>query len=330
MLKLLVTGAAGFIGYHSITQMLNDGHQVIGIDSLNDYYDPALKQARLNLLQGRKGFTFIKADIADKTAIEHVTQTHDDITHIIHLAAQAGVRYSIENPYAYGQSNLTGHLVMLEAARNLRNLQHFVYASSSSVYGDNTKIPFAVDDVTDTPVSLYAATKKAAELMTHAYVRLYQFPATGLRFFTVYGPYGRPDMAYFSFTKDIIEGRAIKVFNNGDMRRDFTWIDDIVAGIKGALHAVPTPNAPHTKGGIAHRVFNLGNNTPEKLGDFIALIEQSLGKQAEKTMLPMQAGDVYETYADITAAQDIFGYNPKTPLSVGIPQFVEWYKDFYK
>lgn len=330
MLKILVTGAAGFIGYHSIKKFLEAGYDVIGVDNLNDYYDPALKDARLSMLNDYDAFTFIKANIADKSALDDIVKNHSDITHILHLAAQAGVRYSIENPYAYGESNLTGHLNILEVARSLPDLKHFMYASSSSVYGDNKKIPFATTDVTDTPVSLYAATKKAAELMTHSYVRLYKFPATGFRFFTVYGPFGRPDMAYFSFTKDILEGRPIKVFNNGDMRRDFTWIDDIVDGIAGALNAIPQADAPHTIGGIAHRVFNLGNNTPERLGDFIDLIEKALGQEAEKIMLPMQAGDVYETYADIHAAQDVFGYNPSTPLSKGIPQFIEWYKDFYQ
>lgn len=329
MLKILLTGAAGFIGYHTSLRLLKDGYRVIGVDNLNDYYDPALKAARLDILQARPEFTFIRADIADKTAMTEIAAAHSDTAIIIHLAAQAGVRYSIENPYAYGQSNLLGHLVMLETARNLPRLEHFVYASSSSVYGDNDKIPFAADDRTDTPVSLYAATKKSGELMSHAYAGLYGFPATGLRFFTVYGPYGRPDMAYFSFTDDILAGKPIRVFNHGDMRRDFTWIGDIVDGVIGAMKAVPAPGDPYTTGNAAHRIFNLGNNRPEKLGDFIGLIEKALGKRAEKIMLPMQDGDVHETYADITAAQAVFGYTPQTPLSAGIPEFIAWYKNFY-
>ncbi len=328
---ILLTGAAGFIGFHTTQALLARGETVIGVDSLNDYYDPALKQARLKQLEGRNGFTFYKADIADKEAIAEIMEKHPGIDRIIHLAAQAGVRYSLENPHAYAQSNLDGHLVMLEAARNKGNdLKHFVYASSSSVYGANTKQPFSIDDPVCQPVSLYAATKRAGELMAQSYAHLYRFPATGLRFFTVYGPWGRPDMAYFSFTKAISEGKPITVFNNGDMKRDFTWIDDIVAGILGALDTVPKADDPYTIGGAPHRVFNLGNHKSEGLLEFIETIEKSLGKETKKVMAPMQPGDVYETYADIDATREVLGFEPSTPISEGIPKFVEWYKEFYK
>ncbi|MAS87388.1 MAG: capsular biosynthesis protein CpsI [Micavibrio sp.] len=332
-MKILVTGAAGFIGFHTTQKLINDGHQVIGIDNQNGYYDPALKTARLNQLQALEGFTFYPMDIADEAAVHKLEADHSDIEIIIHLAAQAGVRYSIENPQSYVQSNLVGHANMLELARHLHekgHLKHFVYASSSSVYGANKKTPFSVEDVVRSPVSFYAATKAANELMSQSYAHLYRLPATGLRFFTVYGPYGRPDMAYFSFTKAILEGKPITVFNNGDMRRDFTWIDDIVDGVTAVMNFAPTGDAFHTIAGAPHRVFNLGNNKAEKLLDFIETIEKALGKTTQKIMADMAAGDVKETFADITAAQEIFGYNPKTPISKGIPAFVEWYKDFYQ
>lgn len=328
---ILLTGTAGFIGYHTAQALLARGEEVVGIDNLNDYYDVGLKHGRLKQFEGRNGFTFYEGDIANKEKLEEILQLHPDIDRIIHLAAQAGVRYSLENPYAYEQSNLAGHLVMLEMARNLGGrLKHFVYASSSSVYGANTKQPFSIDDPVEQPVSLYAATKRAGELITQSYAHLYGFPATGLRFFTVYGPWGRPDMAYFSFTDKIVKGEPITVFNHGDMKRDFTYIDDIVAGILGSLDAVPEKGGAYCIGDTAHRVFNLGNNKPEQLLDFIGTIESALNKDVEKIMAPMAPGDVYETYADIDASKDVFGYDPKTSLAEGIPKFITWYKDYYK
>ncbi len=326
---ILVTGAAGFIGFHTVRALLARGQSVLGVDDLNDYYDINLKNARLEKLQKQDGFTFIKADIADRAAIEKIAAEYPDIEGIIHLAAQAGVRHSLTHPYEYERSNVQGQLVMLELARHCKKLKHFVYASSSSVYGGNEKQPFSTEDAVDKPVSLYAATKRAGELMTQSYSHLYNVPATGLRFFTVYGPYGRPDMAYFSFTRDIIEGKAITVFNNGDMKRDFTWIDDIVAGVLGALDHPPVAHGRFCIHDAPHRIFNLGNNKAENLLDFIEEIEKALGMETEKIMAPMAPGDVAETYADINAAQEIFGYNPKTPISEGIPAFVEWYRDFY-
>jgi len=327
---ILLTGAAGFIGFHVAHRLLADGHNVIGVDCINDYYDVSLKHARLAQLQAHKNFSFHKLNIADRAGMEALVTQHSNITDIVHLAAQAGVRYSLENPYAYAESNLTGHLVMLEAARNLKSLKHFVYASSSSVYGNDSEAPFSIDDRCDQPVSLYAATKRSGELLTHSYVSLYGFPATGLRFFTVYGPWGRPDMAYFSFTKNIFEGTPIKVFNNGDLRRDFTYIDDIVDGIIKSLAAIPAAGAAHTVGNIAHRIFNLGNNNPVKLLDFINTIERASNHKAIMQMAPMAAGDVYETYADITAAKDVLGFAPRTSLDSGIPLFVDWYRSYYQ
>lgn len=327
---ILLTGAAGFIGFHTAQALLARGEQVIGIDNLNDYYDPALKQARLALLEKQAGFTFRKIDIADTAAITAVMKEFPQITHIVHLAAQAGVRYSLSHPYQYAHSNLDGHLVMLEAARHCANLVHFVYASSSSVYGGNKKQPFSVDDPVDEPFSLYAATKRAGELMSQSYCHLYGLPATGLRFFTVYGPWGRPDMAYFSFTRAITEGAPITIYNNGAMKRDFTWIDDCVAGITGALDAPPRAGGRFCIGDAPHRIFNLGNNKPEKLLDFVELIEKALGKSTQKIMAPMAPGDVPETYADITASREILGFNPVTPLADGIPRFIRWYRDFYR
>ncbi|MCB9965420.1 MAG: GDP-mannose 4,6-dehydratase [Rhodospirillales bacterium] len=328
---ILLTGAAGFIGFHTIQALLAQGEAVIGVDCLNTYYDPALKQARLAQLQGRNGFTFYQIDISDEASMRELLIRHPEIDRIIHLAAQAGVRYSIENPMAYTVSNLDGQMVMLELARSLQEagkLKHFVYASSSSVYGGNTKMPFSVTDPVEQPVSLYAATKRSGELLTQSYAHLYRIPATGLRFFTVYGPWGRPDMAYYSFTKAVFEGQPIKVFNHGDMRRDFTWIDDIVDGILGALKDIPTENAPYVIGRAPHRLFNLGNNRSENLLDFIGEIEKSTGKTAEKVFCDMMPGDVKETYADIDASKEVFGYEPKTPISEGIPKFVRWYKEW--
>lgn len=326
---ILVTGAAGFIGFHTIKTLLQAGRTVVGIDNLNDYYDVGLKKARLQNLREEAGFTFYEADIADQQAMAGIMAAHKDIDGIIHLAAQAGVRYSLEHPYAYESSNLKGHLVMLECARHCEKLKHFVYASSSSVYGGNTKQPFAETDPVNEPVSLYAATKRANELMTQSYAHLYGFPATGLRFFTVYGPWGRPDMAYFLFADAIMADKKITVNNGGDMRRDFTYIDDCVAGIVAALDTPPVANGKYCIGDAPHRLFNLGNNKAENLTDFIACIEKTLGRTARKIMAPMAPGDVRETYADITAAQDILDYNPRTTLSEGIPAFAAWYLDYY-
>jgi UDP-glucuronate 4-epimerase len=324
-MKIIVTGAAGFVGFHTSQKLLDRGDEVIGIDNLNNYYDPTLKQARLNQLSGQDGFTFHKVDIADKDAITKIfADAKPD--KVIHLAAQAGVRYSLENPYAYIESNIVGHLNILEGCRHTDSVQKLVYASSSSVYGMNDNKPFQTTDFVDKPISLYAATKKSDELMSYCYSHLYNIPMAGLRFFTVYGPWGRPDMAYFSFTKDIIEGNPIKVFNHGQMRRDFTYIDDIVEGILGAVDASPQKDEK----GVAHKIYNLGNNQSETLMDFIATIERAVGKEAVKEMLPMQPGDVMETYADITDSQKDFAYTPQTPIAEGIPRFVEWYRNYYK
>lgn len=332
MKKILITGAAGFIGFHTAQACMDKGYHVIGIDNLNDYYDPALKMARLKILEGYDAFSFYKLDIADSDATAVFFKDHQDIRAIIHLAAQAGVRYSIDNPRSYSDSNLSGFLNVLEGARELQNmgvLKHFVYASSSSVYGGNTKVPFSVDDPVDNPVSFYAATKRSGELMVQAYANLYEIPSTGLRFFTVYGPWGRPDMAYFSFTKDILEGAPIFVFNNGKMQRDFTWYEDIIEGIMAVLTTPPKSGEQGTIATAPHRIFNLGNNKAEKLTDFIEIIEKALGIEAEKIMKPMASGDVEATYADIALSQDILGFAPKTPISEGIPKFIHWYKEFY-
>lgn len=321
----LVTGAAGFIGFHTTRALLERGEKVIGIDNLNTYYDPSLKQARLDILEEYPDFTFEKIDIADADSMLSLKGL-EDITHIIHLAAQAGVRYSLTNPFSYAHSNLNGHMVMLELARKLHEkgqLKHFIYASSSSVYGGNEKVPFHEDDAVNQPVSLYAATKRSDELLSQSYASLYKIPSTGLRFFTVYGPYGRPDMAYFSFTKKILNDEVVEVFNHGQMSRDFTYIDDIVDGVLSASGKPPLDL------NIPHRIFNLGNNTPEQLTDFIATIEAALSKKAKTVMKDMAKGDVLQTYADISRAKDMLGYEPKTPISVGIPKFVEWYKEFY-
>lgn len=323
-MAVLLTGAAGFIGFHVAQALLARGDEVIGLDNLNDYYDPALKRARLEQIQGHKGFRFFQVDIADVDAVQQAT-AGADIRRVVHLAAQAGVRYSLVNPYAYIRANLLGHTVMLELCRHLPKCEHMVYASSSSVYGGNTKLPFAVEDRVDSPVSLYAATKKADELISHAYTHLFGFPQTGLRFFTVYGPWGRPDMAMYIFTKAIFEGRPIQVFNNGDMQRDFTYIDDIVDGIVKTLDHPPPPN----EHGRPYRIYNIGNNKPEPLLRMIELIEQAVGRKAEKQFLPMQDGDVKATYADISAIQRDTGFKPTTPIDVGIPRFVDWYRRYH-
>lgn len=323
-MAILLTGAAGFIGFHVAQALLQRGEEVIGLDNLNDYYDPGLKRARLEQLLPRKGFHFFQVDIADPDAVRDAGKGFD-IDRVIHLAAQAGVRYSLVNPYAYIRANVLGHTVMLEFARSLKNCRHFVYASSSSVYGGNTKLPFAVEDRVDSPISLYAATKKADELISHAYAHLFGFPQTGLRFFTVYGPWGRPDMAMFIFTKAIFEGRPIQVFNNGDMCRDFTYIDDIVSGVIKTLDNPPTPNEQ----GRPYRLYNIGNNRSEPLMRMIELIEEAVGRKAEKQFLPMQEGDVPATFADISAIQRDIGFAPTTPIDAGIPRFVDWYRRYH-
>ena len=324
-MKILITGAAGFIGSHVAHALLARGDQVIGIDNLNAYYDPTLKQARLDRLISNDDFTFYKIDIADNDGVSKVF-ANENPDKVVHLAAQAGVRYSLENPHAYIQSNIVGHLNMMEGCRHTESVQKFVYASSSSVYGGNTKKPFAVEDNVDSPVSLYAATKKSDELMSYCYSHLYGIESVGLRFFTVYGPWGRPDMAAYLFTDAMRQGKPINVFNHGDMMRDFTFIDDIVSGVIASLD---TDIVSDDKG-VKHKVYNLGNNKSEKLMDYIGEIEKAMGVEAIKNMLPMQAGDVPETYADIEASKRDLGYQPTTPISVGIPKFIEWYKDYYK
>jgi len=318
--QILVTGAAGFIGAAVCQALIERGNAVLGIDNLSDYYDVSLKEARLARLKSNKFFSFRKADIADKDAILALGAA--GFTGIVHLAAQPGVRFSLENPYAYVSANVMGQAVMLELARASAGLKHFVYASSSSVYGANKKTPFAVGDAVDHPNSLYAATKRADELFGHTYAHLYGIPCTGLRFFTVYGPWGRPDMAPMLFAKAITAGEPVKVFNHGEMWRDFTYVDDIVAGVLKALDRPATGTPPHA-------LYNLGNNKSEKLTDFIAEIEKALGKKAEKIMLPMQPGDVPATYADIDASQRDLGFAPTTPISAGIPKFIAWFKDYY-
>ena len=323
-MHILLTGAAGFIGMHTARRLLARGDAVTGIDNLNSYYDPALKQARLAQLQGLPGFAFERLDVADRAGMETLF-ARERFDAVVHLAAQAGVRYSITNPHAYLDSNLTGFGHVLEGCR-AQGVKHLVYASSSSVYGGNTKMPFEETDPVDHPVSLYAATKKANELMAHTYCHLYRLSATGLRFFTVYGPWGRPDMAYFSFTKAVLEGRPIDVFNHGDMKRDFTWIDDIVEGV---LRVLDKPATPETEGGAPHRVFNVGNHDPVPLMEFIACIERATGREAVKRLLPMQPGDVPATYASTKALQDWVGFAPATPLAEGIDRFVRWYRGYY-
>lgn len=324
-MTILITGAAGFIGFHVAQLLLERGEAVVGIDNVNDYYSIALKEARLTQLEKHAAFTLHRANIAHHDEILGLVARYPDITGIVHLAAQAGVRYSLKNPYAYIEANVMGHTVMLEAARRLNKLECFVYASSSSVYGGNKKQPFSVADSVDTPVSLYAATKRSDELITQTYAHLYGLPAIGLRFFTVYGPWGRPDMAAYLFTDAIMAGRPIDVFNEGRMARDFTYIDDIVSGVTAALAKPPEPAA----GGARHRVYNLGNHRPEKLMDFIGTIENLIGRKAEKRLLPMQPGDVPESFADIEDSRRDLGFEPKTPISVGLAKFVAWYKQYH-
>ena len=329
-MTVLVTGAAGFIGHSVALRLLDRGDTVIGVDNVNDYYDPQLKRNRLALLgEYQDRFRFLELDFADWGALTEGLRGAD-FDRIVHLGAQAGVRYSIENPHAYVHSNLVGHLNLAEVARH-RGSSHFVYASSSSVYGGNTNLPFSVDDRVDHPLSLYAATKKADELISETYAHLYRLPQTGLRFFTVYGPWGRPDMAMWIFTKAILEGRPIDVFGEGNMRRDFTYIDDIVTGVVAALDNPPPDDGEEKAGGSRgpHRLYNIGNHRSEELTKMISLIEQACGRKAEKRLLPMQAGDVRDTFADISAIQGDLGFAPTTPIEVGIPNFVAWYRDYH-
>lgn len=322
MSTILVTGAAGFIGFHLSALLCKLGNVVIGVDSLNDYYDVSLKNNRLAQLKEWHNFTFYKIDISDKPELDRIFE-EKKIDIVINLAAQAGVRYSIKNPYKYIESNIHGFMNVLEACRNY-SVGHLVYASSSSVYGANSKIPFSTSDSTDQPVSLYAATKKANEAMAYSYASLYNIPCTGLRFFTVYGPWGRPDMAYFLFTEKIIKQLPIQLFNNGNLRRDFTYIDDIINAIVKLIDKKPSGN------GAPHKLFNIGNNKPVELHHFVKVLEDNIGKKAIVEYMPMQQGDVYETYADINDLADYIDFKPKTNIEDGLANFVDWYKRYYK
>ncbi|MDR3326488.1 MAG: GDP-mannose 4,6-dehydratase [Rhodospirillaceae bacterium] len=324
-MAFLVTGAAGFIGFHTCLQLLDRDEIVIGLDLVNNYYDPTLKEARLSILNRRSNFTFYRVDIADREVMTDLAVKYPKITKIIHLAAQVGVRYSLINPYAYTHSNIDGFLNMLEFARLLKSCEHFVYASSSSVYGKNVKLPFAVGDNVDTPVSIYAATKIANELMAHSYNHLFFIPTIGLRFFTVYGPWGRPDMAVFLFVKSIIDEQPIRVFNGGEMRRDFTYIDDVVRGIFSIFYGRSSLNNE-----IKFPIYNIGNNRSESLMRLIDLIERAVGRKAKIILEPMQPCDVVETFADITEIKRDYGFEPTTCIEDGIPKFVKWYKSYYK
>jgi UDP-glucuronate 4-epimerase len=334
MADILVTGAAGFIGFHLCGRLLQRGDTVTGLDNLNNYYDVQLKEDRLAQLEGRRGFTFLRADLADRARMEQAFQDHDfDI--VVNLAAQAGVRYSLTNPHAYVDSNLVGFLNVLEGCRH-RRVKHLVYASSSSVYGANTQMPFSVRHNVDHPVSLYAATKKANELMAHTYSHLYGLPTTGLRFFTVYGPWGRPDMALYLFTKAILADQPIDVFNQGKMQRDFTYVDDIVEGVTRVADRIPEPNAQwsgaHPDPGTSrapYKIYNIGNHQPVELQHFIATLEKALGKQARKNLLPMQPGDIPATYADVDDLMRDVGFRPATPIEQGIQRFVDWYREYH-
>lgn len=327
--KILVTGAAGFIGSFLSKRLLDSGHTVVGFDNMNDYYDVSLKEARLDILDKYDKFTFVKGDLADKAVVDSLFEKNGfDIA--VNLAAQAGVRYSITNPQAYINSNIIGFFNILEVCRHYP-VEHLVYASSSSVYGTNKKMPYSTDDKVDNPVSLYAATKKSNELMAHAYSKLYKIPSTGLRFFTVYGPMGRPDMAYFGFTNKLVKGEKIQIFNYGDMKRDFTYIDDIVTGIVNVMKKAPE----ETEDGAPYKVYNIGNNKPENLLYFVETLEKCLMKEgiitkpAEKELLPMQPGDVYQTYADVDELIKDFGFKPSTTLEQGLGEFAKWYRTFY-
>ena len=319
----LVTGGAGFIGFHLSKSLLDKGARVIGFDNLNDYYDVQLKADRLAILEEYASYTFVKGDLSDKDDVFHLFQDYAPQI-VVHLGAQAGVRYSIDNPDAYMMSNMMGFFYILEGCRHFP-VEHLVYASSSSVYGGNEKVPFSTRDQVDEPVSLYAATKKSNELMAHAYSKLYDIPVTGLRFFTVYGPYGRPDMAYYKFTRKILAGEPIQIYNNGDMYRDFTYIDDIVQGMENMLCNPPEQNT----NGVSYKLYNIGNNKPEKLMDYIETLERCLGKTAVKEFLPMQPGDVYQTYADVTDLMRDYDFKPSTTIEEGLSRFVQWYREYY-
>ncbi|MFC7335283.1 NAD-dependent epimerase/dehydratase family protein [Rhodocista pekingensis] len=325
-MKVLVTGVAGFIGFHLAQLLLDRGDTVVGVDNLNDYYATALKEDRLARLRQREGFHFQRLNIADRDGMAALAAAHPDIGAIAHLAAQAGVRYSLTNPFAYVESNLMGHVVVLETARRLEGLRHLVYASSSSVYGLSEAHPFSLDDRADRPASLYGATKRADELISHSYSHIHRIPQTGLRFFTVYGPWGRPDMALFLFTRAILAGEPIELFNEGRLQRDFTYIDDIVAGVVRAIDRPPAVE----DGAVPHRVFNLGNNTPVELERFVAVLEDALGVKARRHLAPMQPGDVLATHADIAESRRMLGFEPSTPIEVGIPRFVDWYRTYYR
>jgi UDP-glucuronate 4-epimerase len=323
-MTVLVTGAAGFIGFHVCRALLDRGEQVIGVDDLNNYYDVALKKARRDLLKRQNEFVFERADIAKQGVVARLFGKFEGITRVVSLAAQAGVRYSLDHPEPYVQANVVGHLHVLEACRHAPGFEHLVYASSSSVYGGNEKLPFAVEDRVDQPISLYAATKRAGELMSQTYAHLYKLPQTGLRFFTVYGPWGRPDMSAYIFTRAVLASEPIRVFNHGEMRRDFTYIDDIVAGVLAALDRPPACDD-----GLPHKLYNLGNNRAEALMDFIAAVEEACGRKAEIVFEPMQPGDVPETYADIEASRRDLGFEPRTTIAEGVPKFVAWFREYH-
>ena len=335
MQKILVTGAAGFIGFHLSRRLCAEGKEVVGVDNLNDYYDVTLKENRLKELEPFENFRLEKADLEDKVSIDRIFEEFQPEA-VVNLAAQAGVRYSIENPYSYINSNIMGFMNILEACRH-HPVKHLVFASSSSVYGANTKLPFSVHDNVDHPISLYAATKKSNELMAHTYAHLYGIPCTGLRFFTVYGPWGRPDMALFKFTKALYEGKPIDIYNHGHMRRDFTYIDDIIEGV---ARLIDKPAAPHAgwngdhpdpqNSNAPYRLYNIGNNNPVELMEMIRTLEEELGLKAEYNMMPLQPGDVPDTYADVQALQEAVGFKPATPLRKGLQEFVNWYRDYYK
>lgn len=323
---ILVTGAAGFIGFHVARQLLAEGRPVIGLDNLNSYYDPALKRARLDVLRKERGFAFEQMDLANREAMAGLFAKHRFAT-VVHLGAQAGVRYSIDNPQAYVDSNLQGFLNVLEGCRH-NGCRHLVYASSSSVYGGNTKMPFAETDRTDHPVSFYAATKKANEVLAQSYSHLYRLPVTGLRFFTIYGPWGRPDMAMFLFVNAILEGRPIRLFNHGKMRRDFTYVDDVTRVVSRLIELIPKDNPAAAN--APSKIYNVGNHHPEELMHVVGLIERALGREAIKDMLPMQPGDVPETFADVAELMRDTGFAPSTPIEEGVRNFVAWYRDYYK
>jgi UDP-glucuronate 4-epimerase len=337
-MTILVTGAAGFIGFHICRALLARGERIVGVDDLNNYYDVELKKSRRDHLVGQKGFNFERGDIAEPDTVAGLFEAYEGISRVVSLAAQAGVRYSLDHPEPYVQTNVVGHLNVLEACRHAPDFRHLVYASSSSVYGGNEKLPFAVEDPVDRPVSLYAATKRAGELMSRTYAHLYGLPQTGLRFFTVYGPWGRPDMSAYIFTRAILAGEPIHVFNQGDMRRDFTYIDDIVAGVLAALDRPPAAGSGADSGDqgdpadhavLPHKLYNLGNNRSEALMDFIAAIEAACGRKAEIVFEPMQPGDVRETYADIEASRRDLGFEPRTTIAEGVPKFVAWFRDYH-